>query len=329
MTRRPASQTATATRQKSNYAIRSIALLLCMWCTNSAALGQDSVEPIEGAVDGRSLVSVDGHQIGDSDLKLAMLVRRIGTKVPETVRRRLLEQLVDEQLMRRYLADRKAEPDKLETDKRLQRVYKSIRQTGRDPEEILVSLGSSEAALRRELELPAAWQVYFNRIVTADKVREYFTQHRPQFDGTQIRASHILLKLASDDQEHITAAQDELRDIRRQIVDGELTFAEAANEHSQAASSRRGGDLGFFPFAGQMPTSFTKTVFPLKSGDVSQPFRTQFGMHIATVTARRDGDLSLEDARPHVLRRLSEELWERTVAPLRQQAEIEWQPRPE
>jgi peptidyl-prolyl cis-trans isomerase C len=63
--------------------------------------------------------------------------------------------------------------------------------------------------------------------------------------------------------------------------------------------------------------------FALKTGDVSQPIESPFGVHLITVTDRKPGDLSLEDVRGKVLDVLSKELWDKTVAELRTQAKIE------
>jgi len=270
------------------------------------------------------LATLDGEPIREADLQLAMLIRRIDPSAPNHVRRQLLVQLVEERLIRAHLDDRKVQPAQSRVEERLQRAYKWIRQTGRDPGDVLSSIGSSEAALRRELELPIAWAAYVNRVVTPKRIRDYFMAHRAELDGTQVRASHILLRLPADDPEAVQRAAERLGSIRQRVVEGELTFAEAAAEYSESPSGRQGGDLGFFPFQGQMPTSMTKVVFPLEVGEISQTFPSRFGMHLAQVTERKAGDLSLEDARPQVLGRLSQELWQQTLAPLREKSTVEF-----
>jgi peptidyl-prolyl cis-trans isomerase C len=73
-----------------------------------------------------------------------------------------------------------------------------------------------------------------------------------------------------------------------------------------------------------MPESISRVAFQLKKGDISEPFRTSFGMHLLTVTDRRPGQLSLEDVRPIVLEAISDDLWRDTVRDLREKARIEW-----
>jgi parvulin-like peptidyl-prolyl isomerase len=74
-----------------------------------------------------------------------------------------------------------------------------------------------------------------------------------------------------------------------------------------------------------LATDVCEVVFALKKDEVSQPFRTPFGVHLYTVTEIRPGNLSLEDVRPAVIRRLSTEMWDKLVTQARSTAKIEWQ----
>src|SRR6185436_2702944 len=112
--------------------------------------------------------------------------------------------------------------------------------------------------------------------------------------------------------------------LRKEIVGKKLTFEEAARKHSQAPSKEQGGDVGDFPYAGKMFAQFSRQAFALEVGEISQPFRTPYGMELCLVTERTPGDLSLEDVRDDVVARLSQEMWKQTIADLRKDAKIEW-----
>jgi len=186
-------------------------------------------------------------------------------------------------------------------------------------------LGYSEDTLREELALPLSWKVHVNRMVTPKRLREYFQQHRQEFDGTQVRARHIVLQVPTGkESDELKAAEEKLRQVRTDIVDEKITFAEAAKKYSEAPSRENGGDVGFFPYRGKMPAAFSRVAFSLKEGEVSGPFRTPFGVHLCTLTAQTPGQLSLEDVRQPVLKQLSRELWNETVRKERAQAKIEW-----
>ncbi|HEX6984748.1 MAG TPA: peptidylprolyl isomerase, partial [Planctomycetaceae bacterium] len=110
--------------------------------------------------------------------------------------------------------------------------------------------------------------------------------------------------------------------IRRRIVSGETTFAEAAKAHSQAPTAVGGGDVGWIGPRGDLPSAVTRAAYALEPGAVSEVVLSPFGAHLVTVTEVEPGDLSLEDARPAILDELSEALWAETVAAERKIAKI-------
>jgi peptidyl-prolyl cis-trans isomerase C len=273
----------------------------------------------------RVLATVNGEPITEGDLQFLMLLRRVPPEMREQVRERFLEQLIDSRLMRAYLAGRKAEalPDELQREVR--DLLELIRKQGEDPQQVLAELGLSEQRLREEAALPLAWQRYVQRIATPQELRDYYSAHRQELDGTEVRARQIFLKLPKDDAAaEVDAARSKLQRIRSEIESGKLTFAEAAKQHSEAPTRDNGGDVGFFPFRGKMPAQIADVAFRLKNGEISEPFRTPFGMHLVTVTERKPGDLSLEDVRAVVLNRLSEAKWREIVAEQRAKAKIEY-----
>ncbi|MGH7201225.1 MAG: peptidylprolyl isomerase [Planctomycetaceae bacterium] len=272
----------------------------------------------------RVLVRVNGTPITQGDLELALLARRVPADLRPSLRGRMLEQLVEWQLVREYLADRKAEPSPEALDAQVERVLESLKANGQDPEQTLSALGYTRENLKRELALPLAWQTHVRRVVTQQVLRDYFADHRAELDGTEVRASHIVIKVPADaPPADWDAAERKLADLRTQILAGQLTFEQAAKQHSEGPSATDGGDVGFYPFRGKMPAAFADATFPLQVGEITKPFRTPFGVHLAKITDRREGQFSLEDVRNVVLNRLSQQLWDETVKMLREQAAIE------
>lgn len=113
----------------------------------------------------------------------------------------------------------------------------------------------------------------------------------------QIRPRHILLaptEVLDDD-----ATRQRLQGIREQIIAGD-DFATVASALSEDVTSAvDGGDLGWLILesAGFVP-EFSDVLASLEVGELSQPFRTQFGWHIAQITDQRVYDLTddLRDA---------------------------------
>jgi peptidyl-prolyl cis-trans isomerase C len=252
-----------------------------------------------------------------------MRSRKVPADRRAEVREPVIEQLIDRELMRQHLAERKAEPVPEELDAQVGRIRESLEKGGEKADDVLSRLGYTEASLREELALPLAWKVQVGRMVTDQRLRDYFRDHRAEFDGTRVRASQIFLRDANGNEEQSQEAERRLASIREEIVSGKVSFAEAARRYSQAPSAEQGGDVGFFTWRGRMPADFVRAVLPLKTGDVSEPFQTSAGWHLAAVTERKPGDLSLEDVRAQVLSQLSNELWDETVRDLRAKARIE------
>ncbi len=152
--------------------------------------------------------------------------------------------------------------------------------------------------MKRELFLPLAWDYHLGRVLTQSTLQAEFEKHRAEYDGTEFRASQIFLKLTpTDPASKAKEAEDKLARLRAEIAAGKISFADAARRDSEAPSAANGGDVGFFAFRGTMPADVCRVVFPLRKGEISQPFHTAFGAHLYTVTEIRPGNLSLEDVR--------------------------------
>jgi len=120
----------------------------------------------------------------------------------------------------------------------------------------------------------------------------------------EINASHILVRVnpvATAEQEK--EAYDKILQIRNRVVAGE-DFAKIAESLSEDQSAKMNqGNLGYFS-AFQMVYPFETAAYAHKKGEVSMPFRTQFGYHIMKVNDRRPSSGEVEVA--HILVRTGE-----------------------
>lgn len=277
-----------------------------------------------GAAGNVVLVVVNGRKVTESDLDRWLLTRKVSDEQRLAERDRFIEQLIDARLMQQFLEARDTKATKQELDEQVNRIRNAAKKRGADPDKVLAELGYTPQSLRDEFALPIAWRHHVDRAVPAARLKAYFDAHHPEFDGTTVRARRILVKPADGTNEAWQAAETKLAALRQQIADGRLTFEQAARDHSQAPSRAQGGDVGEFPFSGKMPAQFSRAAFGLQDGEISRPFRTRYGMELCQVIERKPGDLSLEDVRDDVLARLSQELWNETIADLRKTATIEW-----
>ena len=103
----------------------------------------------------------------------------------------------------------------------------------------------------------------------------------------QVHLRHILMKtteLADD-----ATIRQRLNTIRERIAKGE-DFAGIAQVSSEdPGSGSQGGDLGWTG-PGTFVPEFDAAVSGLKDGEISEPFHTQYGWHIAQMLGRREFD---------------------------------------
>ncbi|MEN8777429.1 MAG: peptidylprolyl isomerase [Polaribacter sp.] len=123
----------------------------------------------------------------------------------------------------------------------------------------------------------------------------------------KVKAKHILIRTAKDARPKDTIkAYNKILKIRNRILAGE-DFEKVAQETSEdnsarddAKSGRKGnkGNLGYFD-AFKMVTPFEDAAYNTKVGQVSKPFRTQFGYHILKVDDLKPSEGEIEAA--HIL----------------------------
>ena len=126
---------------------------------------------------------------------------------------------------------------------------------------------------------------------------------------TQQRARHILLRTSQDTS--IQSARAKLAEIRKQIVGGQVSFAQMARQHSEDGSATKGGDLGWSA-PGQFVPEFEKALLAMQPGQISEPVVSRFGVHLIQLVERREVELSEEQKREAARSVLREQRFEAT-----------------
>jgi peptidyl-prolyl cis-trans isomerase C len=121
---------------------------------------------------------------------------------------------------------------------------------------------------------------FFQKIrpqVTEEEIRKVYDEEVVKLKQTErVRARHI-----------VVSTEKEAQDILARLVQGEK-FEDLAKQFSLEDSKDYGGDLGYFTEADMVP-EFSKAAFALKTGETSQPVKTDFGWHIIRVEDRKQG----------------------------------------
>ena len=168
-----------------------------------------------------------------------------------------------------------------------------------------------------------------DKIVISEKECKDFYDAHPQFfkQGEQVKASHILIKVAPDANESQKAqARKKIETIQKKLKNGE-DFGAMAREYSEGPSRERSGDLGYFG-RGQMVKPFETAAFAMTSGQISDMVETQFGYHLIKVYDKKPAKTMAysevkERITQHLKQQKAQQEVDRYVDELKKNAKIE------
>ena len=124
--------------------------------------------------------------------------------------------------------------------------------------------------------------------ISDEELQAYYEQRAADLASEERRASHILIEEGSE-------ADETMATIQQRLEAGE-SFADLAKEYSiDTISAQDGGDLGYAG-RGIYDPAFEEALFALEEGEISEPVRTSFGVHL----------IRLEDVRQSEVPALSE-----------------------
>ena len=147
--------------------------------------------------------------------------------------------------------------------------------------------------------------------VSEEELKKYYEENQARFmSGETVKAKHILV----DTEDKCKAVLE--------VIEGGVTFEEAAKTNSTCPSGQQGGDLGSFG-KGQMVKEFEEAAFAAEIGDVVGPVRTQFGYHLIKVEEKNEASVKAfeevkEGIRRELLQQKQNEVYEKKVAELKE-----------
>lgn len=159
----------------------------------------------------------------------------------------------------------------------------------------------------------------FEKITLSDAEAKNYYEKNPE-----IRTSHIFVALPSDaTSEDEKKANAKLNAVLTEIRSGKVSFAEAAQKNSEDPSAAMGGDLDYRMKDRLDPAYYRAAIKLGKSGDISSPIRTPFGLHLIRLTGKHNWT---EVDRQHVKRVILDEKRQELVSgylnDLRQKAKV-------
>ncbi|MCD8317063.1 MAG: peptidylprolyl isomerase, partial [Eggerthellaceae bacterium] len=197
---------------------------------------------------------------------------------PESVREEIIDGYVTQELIRQEADARGITIDSDTVDQYVESM-KSNYSTDEAWEDALEAAGMTEDEYRENIELSLMASELQTALgeeteVTDEEVLEYAQNYASTLDGAK-RSSHILF--SDDDYDEAVEVLDELRN-------GEIDFADAAEEYSiDTGSASQGGDVGWDALS-SFVTEYQDAVDGLEVGEISDIVESDYGYHIITVT---------------------------------------------
>jgi peptidyl-prolyl cis-trans isomerase C len=139
------------------------------------------------------------------------------------------------------------------------------------------------ADFKQQMTINRYFEHFLNQAVTDQKIQNYYAANVKRYSDTKVHAAHILFRLKKGMSEterkaKLTSAMEAYSKLKA----GE-TFTKVADDYSEdRISAKKGGDLGWLK-KGAIEPGFSDKIYALKKGEITEPFETSFGYHIATV----------------------------------------------
>lgn len=275
------------------------------------------------------VATVDGTPIRYIDVRRQVMGALEGRKIPSQamplVYAQSLDQVVQRTLIAAKLKALKIEPTKEELDAAEMAFQSNLRARNKTPEEYMRQSGFTTDDIKTIRYWEIAWNRYAAEQLTDAALEQYFQTRRRDFDGTEVRVSHILLRIeGQQDQATIPSAIEKAKKIRSELTAKSISFADAAKKYSAGPSREQGGDLGFIPRYGRMVEEFSRAAFALKKDEISEPTVSPFGVHLIMMTEEKPGTIEWQKVREPLVAAAKLNLFHKLGAELKAAAKIEY-----
>lgn len=164
----------------------------------------------------------------------------------------------------------------------------------------------------------------------SDIVQTQFGFHIIQLgerQGERINVRHILVQLKPTAEDELRVVE-KLKEIRQTILNSDSTFEQMALRYSADPNVQKdSGHLGIFEEGGFQIKEFENALKDLKEGEISEPFKTDFGYHIVLLNKRNEARQLLlandwEQIEQWALQHKREQQFENWLAELRQEIPV-------
>jgi peptidyl-prolyl cis-trans isomerase C len=303
------SEAATAMR------MRILGILVTGLAMAGVALAQNPPQGRPTSSAGAAAVNVTAATVNGtpiSEITVQRALKRVPPDKHAEARKEILDMLVDNSLIEQYLVQQKVVVDQKEIQGRMAEFQAEMQKQKKDMATMMREMNLSDEEMRYQIAADLRWEKFANSKATEPVLQDMFQKNQIMFDGSKVRARHILLTPSGN--QTIETAKAQLLAVKKEVLAAgdaavakmpatadataknqahaqavEQAFSKAAEKYSACPSKQVGGDLDYFPRAGSMVEPFAKAAFALKPYEVSEPVATQFGMHLIMATGRKAG----------------------------------------
>jgi peptidyl-prolyl cis-trans isomerase C len=276
-------------------------------------------------------------------------------KNPDEARTEVLNFLIETALVDQYVARfPNTVVDAKEVDEKITQMKKEAKDGGEDFEKILKEMHLTQEDLRDQLNKGLRWDKFCIAQASEKVLRDFFDKNKSMFDGSQVRARHILVTATDKTPQAGEQAKTKAATIKKVIEDAvaeelkklpaaadnlegekerrkllENAFALAASEKSECPSKKEGGDVGWFRRVGDMVEPFARVAFALKAYQMSDVVSTEFGYHVILTAEQKQGkEVQFDEAKSAVMEVYCDRLRDAIVAREKPTAKIVTNPAP-
>jgi peptidyl-prolyl cis-trans isomerase SurA len=214
----------------------------------------------------------------------------------EQLRREMLDQMIDEQLIKQEASKLKLSVTEKELELAVQDVMRKNNLTRDQLRDALLQEGKSIEAYKSTILKPQLLrlrvlnsQVRSRIIVSDEELRAHYQKNlRVLGAETKVRARHIFVAIPEGaGAKEVAARRRRAEALLAKVKAGE-SFIELAKKESEDSVTREdGGDLGFFG-RGTLPTGIEDVLFAMKPGEVKGPLRAERGFHLLQLVERKE-----------------------------------------
>ena len=207
----------------------------------------------------------------------------------ETIRREILDSLINERLAAQEVSRLKISVSDMEVNELIDNIMRENRLTQGALEAQLRKEGRTIEDLRQQIRRNLEQNKLIGRevrrktVITDELLEAYYQSNLEEFQAKERwRLQDIFLPFPEGGSEEYLARLDELAQKIHNRLQLGADFASLARRYSRGPGAEQGGDLGFFG-KGELDPVLEQAIAKLGEGEISPVIRTEMGLHIFRV----------------------------------------------